>query len=228
MTEDPQVVSISSSLPLSPDEIARKSFPPRVAAWTARRCASFSPRWPVELRELTRARGDAAPARRRSRAPRRRTRSSTRRHSPEQLASRLPRSSGPPTTPPRTSCTTAEQRAAELLAEAEHVLERPDRGGRHRGAGDPPRRRAGGRRAQEPRSGRGGVVDRRGPRRRGRAARCHQGGVPPHGGGGPRVAQPHARGPRYAPACASYPARGAPHREGLAAARRRRRRLHGR
>ena len=122
MTDDPQVVSISSSPPLSPDEIARKSFPAARRGVDGEAVRAFLAKVSAELRELME----------REAALRVRVvEAEQRAEDPELDEATLTRAIGIETAKilwtahdaAKNVVTTAEQRAAELLAEAEHVLE---------------------------------------------------------------------------------------------------------
>jgi DivIVA domain-containing protein len=121
MSEDPQAVSISSSAPLSPDEIAQKSFPPARRGLDGQAVRTFLDKVAAELRgALEREailRGRLAEAERRANAP-------------ELDEATLTRAIGIETAKILQTAhdaasnlvTKAEQRAAELIAEAEQVL----------------------------------------------------------------------------------------------------------
>ncbi len=121
MSEDPQAVSISSSAPLSPDEIAQKSFPPARRGLDGQAVRTFLDKVAAELRgALEREailRGCLAEAERRANAP-------------ELDEATLTRAIGIETAKILQTAhdaasnlvTKAEQRAAELIAEAEQVL----------------------------------------------------------------------------------------------------------
>ena len=121
MSEDPQAVSISSSAPLSPDEIARKSFPPARRGLDGQAVRTFLGKVAAELRgALEREailRGRVAEAERRA-------------DDPEIDEATLTRAFGVETAKILQTAhdaasnlvTKAEQRAAELIAEAEQVL----------------------------------------------------------------------------------------------------------
>ena len=121
MSEDPQAVSISSSAPLSPDEIARKSFPPARRGLDGQAVRTFLGKVAAELRgALEREailRGRVAEAERRA-------------DDPEIDEATLTRAFGVETAKILQTAhdaasnlvAKAEQRAAELIAEAEQVL----------------------------------------------------------------------------------------------------------
>ena len=121
MSDDPQAVSISSSAPLSPDEIAHKSFPPARRGLDGQAVRVFLGKVAAELRgtlerEAT-LRGRVAEAERRA-------------DDPEIDEATLTRAIGIETAKILQTAhdaasnlvTKAEQRAAELIAEAEQVL----------------------------------------------------------------------------------------------------------
>ena len=180
MADEPQVVSVSSSTQVSPEEIAHKSFPRHGGEWTAKPLAAFLAKVAAELRD-TLAREETL---------RERVAEAERRVAdPELDEATLTRAIGVETAK---ILSTAHEAARNVVALAEQRRDRahrrvgtgPFRKGGDRAGGspfDPNRSRAGSRRVRHASAGRSRCLDRRGPLRRSGAARCDQGRVSSHG-----------------------------------------------